>query len=327
MSLSRSAVALRRTAVHAVPTMLGIVVLCFLLLQLVPGDAVDVLAGQSGSATAETMSALREQYGLNQGLGSQLWSYLAHLAHFDLGRSVRFGTPVTQLVLDRLPATLLLMLSALGFALVLGIVAGWVMAAFANRWPDRILQVVVLLFYSTPGFWVGLMAIVLFSVKLGWLPSSGNATIGSALTGFDYLLDRARYLVLPSIALSTFFIAIYARLTRASMLEVTSQDFIRTAAAKGLHPFYIQLRHALRNALIPVTTMAGLHLGNLLGGAVVVETIFGWPGMGRLALDAVVGRDFNVLLGVLLLSSLVVIVSNAIVDQLHAWLDPRIEGH
>jgi len=327
MSLSRSAVALRRTAAQAIPTMLGIVVLCFLLLQLVPGDAVDVLAGQAGSATAETMEAIRRQFGLDQGLGARLWNYLTHLARLDLGNSVRFGTPVTELVLDRLPATLLLMLSALGFALVAGIVAGWVMAVYAGRWPDRILQVVVLLFYSTPGFWVGLMAIVLFSVKLGWLPSSGSATIGAALTGMEYLADRARYLVLPSLALSTFFIAIYARLTRASMLEVTGQDFIRTAAAKGLHPFQIQLRHALRNALIPVTTMAGLHLGNLLGGAVVVETIFGWPGMGRLALDAVVGRDFNVLLGILLLSSLVVIVSNALVDQLHAWLDPRIEGH
>ncbi len=306
--------------------MLGIIVLCFFLLQLVPGDAVDVLAGQSGSATAETMAAMRQHFGLDQPMLRQLVSYLDHLSHFDLGYSATFSTPVSKLVMERLPNTLLLMLSALGMAMVFGVLAGWVMAIFHDRWPDRLLQVVVLLFYSTPGFWIGLMAIVLFSVKLGWLPSNGSETVGTHLTGIAFLLDRLSYLVLPSLALSSFFIAVYARLTRASMLEVQGQDFMRTAAAKGLHPVALQVRHALRNALIPVTTMAGIHLGNLLGGAVVVETVFGWPGMGRLAMDAVTGRDFNVLLGVLLLSSLLVIVANAAIDLLQAWLDPRITG-
>jgi peptide/nickel transport system permease protein len=169
------------------------------------------------------------------------------------------------------------------------------------------------------------MAIVLFSVHLGWLPSSGSMTVGAPLSGLHVLTDRASYLVLPSLALSSFFMAVYARLTRATMLEVQSQDFMRTAAAKGLHPIAVQFRHALRNALIPVTTVAGIHIGNLLGGAVVVETVFGWPGMGRLALQAVVGRDFNVLLGVLLMSSILVIAANACVDLLQAWLDPRIQ--
>ena len=257
---------------------------------------------------------------------SQLVSYLVHLAHFDLGYSARFAMPVSRLILQRLPNTVLLMISALSTALILGILAGWVMAIFAGRWPDRVLQVLVLIFYSTPGFWIGLMAIVLFSVELGWLPSNGSETVGVSLTGLGLLEDRASYLVLPSLALSSFFIAVYARLTRATMLEVQGQDFMRTAAAKGLHPIAVQVRHALRNALIPVTTMAGVHLGNLLGGAVVVETVFGWPGMGRLALDAVVARDFNVLLGVLLLSSFVVIVANAGMDLLQAWLDPRIQA-
>jgi peptide/nickel transport system permease protein len=304
--------------------MLGIIVLCFFLLQLVPGDAVDVLAAESGSATAETMSAMRQRFGLDQPVLVQLVSYLDHLAHFDLGYSATFATPVSNLIMERLPNTLLLMLSSLTMALVLGILVGWVMAIFNGRWPDRLLQVMVLVFYSTPGFWIGLMAIVLFSVKLGWLPSNGSETVGMNLTGVPMLLDRLSYLVLPSLALSSFFIAVYARLTRASMLEVQGQDFMRTAAAKGLHPVTLQVRHALRNALIPVTTMAGIHLGNLLGGAVVVETVFGWPGMGRLAMDAVVGRDFNVLLGVLLLSSLLVIVANAGMDLLQAWLDPRV---
>jgi peptide/nickel transport system permease protein len=216
------------------------------------------------------------------------------------------------------------MMSALSLALLLGIVVGSVMAAWAGRWPDRALSVVVLLFYSMPGFWVGLMAIVLFSVHLGWLPSDGSMSVGANLKGFALIADRIGHLILPALALASFFIAVYARLTRAAMLEVQRQDFMRTAAAKGLHPFFIQLRHALRNALIPVTTVAGMHLGNLLGGAVVVETLFGWPGMGRLALEAVLARDFSVLLGVLLLSSFLVIIANMLIDLLHAWLDPRI---
>jgi peptide/nickel transport system permease protein len=323
--MQRTRTALRRTAIQAVPTVLGIIVLCFLLLHLVPGDAADVMAAENGSATAETMAALRHRFGLDQPLLTQLVSYLDHLAHFDLGYSARFGMPVSQLILERLPNTMLLMFSAMGMALVLGVLAGWVMAIFAGRWPDRVLQVVVLLFYSTPGFWIGLMAIVLFSVKLGWLPSNGSETVGEPMSGFHLLADRASYLVLPSLALSSFFIAVYARLTRATMLEIQGQDFMRTAAAKGLHPVTIQLRHALRNALIPVTTVAGIYLGNLLGGAIVVETVFGWPGMGRLAMEAVLGRDFNLLLGVLLLSSLLVIAANAGVDLLQAWLDPRIQ--
>jgi peptide/nickel transport system permease protein len=327
MPLGRTASIVRRTATQAIPTMLGIVVLSFFLLHLVPGDVADVLAGQSGSGTAETMTMLREQFGLDQPLLTQLASYLTNLVHFDLGTSARFGLPVSQLIMAALPNTLLLMACALSMALVLGVLAGWVMAIYAGRWPDRILQVVVLLFYSTPGFWIGLMAIVLFSVKLGWLPSNGNMTVGVTLSGWALIADRASHLVLPSLALSSFFIAVYARLTRATMIEVQGQDFMRTAAAKGLHPLTVQVRHALRNALIPVTTVAGMNLGNLLGGAVVVETVYGWPGMGRLALDAVTGRDFSVLLGILLLSSLLVIVANVGIDLLHAWLDPRIEAH
>lgn len=320
----RVARTLRRTAIHAVPTMLGIVVLDFLFLQLMPGDIADVMATEAGSATAETMAMMRERFGLDQPVMSQLLSFLGHLVYFDLGYSPRFNASVVDIIMARLPNTVLLMVTALGFALLLGIVVGSVMAAFAGRWPDRILSVVVLLLYSMPGFWVGLMAVVLFSVKLGWLPNDSNMTIGSNFTGWSMIADRAEHLVLPALALASFFVAVYARLVRASMLEVQRQDFMRTAHAKGLHPFLIQLRHALRNALIPVTTVAGIHLGNLLGGAVVVETLFGWPGMGRLALEAVLGRDFSVLLGVLLLSSFLVIVANVAIDLLHAWLDPRI---
>lgn len=320
----RIAATFKRTAIHAGPTVLGIIVLDFLLLQLMPGDAADVIAAESGTATAETMAALRERFGLDKSVFTQLVNFLGHLVTFDLGFSPRYNMPVLDMIMTRLPSTLLLMVTALSLALLIGIVLGSVMAAWAGRWPDRVLSVVVLLFYSMPGFWVGLMAVVLFSVKLGWLPSDSNMTIGANYTGWAMIADRASHLVLPALALASFFVAVYARLTRASMLEVQRQDFMRTAQAKGLHPFFIQLRHALRNALIPVTTVAGMHLGNLLGGAVVIETLFGWPGMGRLALEAVLARDFSVLLGVLLLSSFLVILANMVIDLLHAWLDPRI---
>lgn len=325
--LSRAGRSLARTLLQAVPTVIGIVVLNFLFLQLVPGDAADVIAGESGSATLESMEALRRQFGLDQPVLVQLLSYLDHLAHFSLGFSPRYNMPVGELIMSRLPFTLLLMVSAFTLSLVLGIAFGTLMAAFARRWPDRLLSVLVLVLYSAPGFWVGLMAIVLFSVKLGWLPSGGAMTIGADLSGWPAIADHLAHLALPSVSLACFFIAVYARLTRSAMLEVERQDFVRTAQAKGLSAFTIQTRHVLRNALIPVTTVAGLHLGNMLGGAIVVETVFGWPGMGRLALDAVMARDFSVLLGVLLLSSFVVIFANVFIDLLHAWLDPRIEAH
>jgi peptide/nickel transport system permease protein len=324
--LSRAGRSLSRTAIQALPVVVGIVVLNFLLLQLVPGDAADVIAGESGSATAESMAALRKQFGLDQPVLVQLVNYLDHLAHLSLGFSAHYNAPVGELILSRLPFTLLLMLSAFVLSLAVGIALGGLMAAFARRWPDRALSLFVLALYSAPGFWVGLMIIVLFSVTLGWLPSGGATTVGADLSGFARIGDLLTHLVLPSISLACFFIAVYARLTRSAMLEVERRDFVRAAEAKGLAPFTIQMRHVLRNALIPVTTVAGLHLGNLLGGAVVVETVFGWPGMGRLALDAVMARDFNVLLGVLLLSSFVVIVANVMIDLLHAWLDPRIEA-
>jgi peptide/nickel transport system permease protein len=314
-----------KTALQALPTIFGIVVLNFLLLKMLPGDVVDTIAMESGSASADTMAALRERLGLNLSLLDQMWGYLVRLAHFDLGQSARLGVPVTELILGRLPDTLTLVLTALAFALVLGIVLGWIMSVFAGKWPDRVISVVLMFVYAIPGFWLGLMAIVLFSVTLNWLPSNGNATIGARLTGWPAFVDHIRYLIMPALSLSLFYAAVYARLTRASMLEVQQQDFMRTAAAKGLHPLVVQFRHALRNALIPVTTVAGMHLGNMLGGAMVVETIFGWPGMGRLALDSVVNRDFQVLLGILLLSSIVVIIANVVVDVLQSWLDPRIE--
>lgn len=318
------AATLRRNALQAAPTLAGIVVLNFLLLQLAPGDAADVLAAESGFATEETMSALRMRLGLDLSVLAQLWDYLTGLLHGDLGHSARYGMPVAEVIWQRLPGTLLLMSVSLALAIGVGVALGATMAVFAGKLPDRILSVVSLLFYSVPAFWIGLMLILVFSVRLGWLPSGGSGTIGSGLTGWFALLDQARYMILPALSLALFYLAIYARLTRAAMLEVRSQDFVRTARAKGLSPFAVNARHVLRNALIPVTTMAGLHIGNMLGGAVVVETVYSWPGLGRLAFEAVMGRDFQVLLGILLLSSVLVILANLAVDLVQAWLDPRI---
>jgi peptide/nickel transport system permease protein len=320
----RTGKVLWRTLVQAIPTALGIVILSFFLLQLAPGDAADVMAGEAGSATEESMAALRERFGLNNPVLVQLYDYLLNLAQFSLGHSPRYGMPVSELIGQRLPGTLVLMTVALTLAILLGIALGSLMSVFAGRLPDRLVSVLSLLFYSIPSFWIGLMLIVLFSVRLGWLPSGGAGTIGSRLTGVSAILDQARYMVLPALSLALFYVAIYARLTRAAMLEVKSQDYVRTAAAKGLSPFVVTVRHVLRNALIPITTMAGMHIGGMLGGAVVVETVYSWPGLGRLAFEAVMGRDFTVLLGILLLSSMLVILVNAAVDLLHAFLDPRI---
>ncbi|MCW0207110.1 MAG: ABC transporter permease [Achromobacter sp.] len=327
MTSLRAAQTLARSLLQAVPTVIGVILLSFFLLQAVPGDAADVIAAESGSATEASMAATRSHFGLDQPVLRQLQAYVGNLVRLNLGVSPRYNLPVSDLIFSRLGNTVLLMLSALGCALAAGIALGAVMASFVGRWPDRVLSLAALLLYSTPGFWLGLMAIILLSVQLGWLPPGGVSTIGSAATGLAHALDVARHLALPTLALAGFYVAIFARLTRASMLEVSRQDFVRTARAKGLAPWAVARRHILRNALIPVTTVAGLNFGTLLGGAVVVETVFSWPGLGRLAYESVMARDYVVLLGILVLSSLLVILANLLVDLLHALLDPRIRVH
>lgn len=315
---------LTRSLLHAIPTVLGIVVLNFFLVQLAPGDVADVIAGESGLDSSEAIAQLRRSLGLDQPLLTQLLAYLYNLLHLDLGYSARFNMPILDLILQRLPGTLLLMLTALVIAVLLGMALGAIMSAFAGRWIDRVVAVVSLIFYSVPNFWIGLMLIVFFSVHLGLLPSGGSGSIGVEMSVFQMSLDKLSFMILPATSLALFYVAIYARLTRAAMLEVRSQDYVRTATAKGLSGFTINMKHILRNALIPISTMAGMHLGGMLGGAVVVETVYSWPGLGRLAFEAVVARDFSVLLGILLLSSIVVVAANAAVDVLQAWLDPRI---
>ena len=309
----------------ALPSLALVVILSFLLMKLAPGDVVDYIAAEAGAANAETSAALRAAHGLDQPLWAQFWAYGKTLASGSFGTSLRFNQPVSALIWARLPATLLLVALAITLAAALGIVAGTAMAAKPGGWLDRGLSLATLLFYSLPSFWLALVFMIVFSVLLGWLPSGGAQTLGKRLSGVDFLLDRARYLVLPVVSLALYYLAVYARLTRASVLEMRRQDYVRTAVAKGLSPLQVTLRHVLRNALIPVTTMAGMHVGGILGGAVVIETIFAWPGMGRLTYDAILARDYVLLLGILQFSALTVIVVNILVEMLHGLLDPRIE--
>jgi peptide/nickel transport system permease protein len=310
---------------QAVPIVAGIAVFNFMLLQLAPGDAADVLAGEAGGATPEYIAELKARFGLDQPVPVQLGKYLWNVARLDLGFSFRHNMAVVDLILSRLPATLLLMGAAIVLAFSLGVLLGVTAARHVNRPLDTVISVGALLAYATPIFWIGLMMILLFSVQLGWLPSSGMRTIGADLTGIAYAIDVARHLVLPATALSLFFMALYTRLMRASMLEVYSLDYVTTARAKGLTERRVAFKHVLRNALLPMVTMLGLQIGSMLGGSVLVETVFGWPGLGRLAFEAVFQRDNNLLLGILLLSSVLVVIVNVIIDLAYARLDPRIE--
>jgi peptide/nickel transport system permease protein len=315
-----------RRVLHALPMALLIVLINFMLLRLAPGDIVDVMAGEAGAATPEYMGQLRHQFGLDLPPYVVFWHYLRNILHLDLGYSFRHSMPVAELIGERLPATLLLMLTSLAIALVVGMTLGVLAARFRGRWIDEAVTMLSAAGFAMPLFWLGLMAIVLFSIKLRWLPTGGMTTIGGDDTGLlGSVLDIARHLVLPAGTLSLFFVAMYARLTRAAMLDVYGLDFIRTARAKGISELRVTLRHALRNALLPIVTLTGLHLGSLLGGSIVIETVFAWPGLGRLAFEAVFERDLNLLLGIFLCSSLLVIAMNLAVDLLYAVLDPRIE--
>jgi len=308
-----------------VAVVVGIAIINFFLLQLAPGDAAQVLAGEAGSATPEYMAALRKQFGLDQPLYVQFGRYIGNVLTFDLGFSFRHGMKVSDLILGRLPATLLLMSASIGLAAILGVAAGFIAARNAGRLTDTIISSVALLFYATPVFWIGLMLIVVFSVWLDLLPVGGMTAIEAGYTGFALAADIARHMVLPSVTLGLFYLAVYARLTRAAMLEVMTQDYVRTAVAKGVRPYRVALHHVLRNALLPIVTMLGLQIGSVLGGAVLVETIFSWPGLGRLAFEALFQRDLNLLLGILICSSVVVVVVNLLVDIIYTLLDPRIE--
>jgi peptide/nickel transport system permease protein len=313
-----------RRLLQLVPVVIAIGALNFLLLKMAPGDAADILAGQMGHASLEFTEQLRHEFGLDLPLVEQFLVYLGHLARLDLGMSLIQQQPVLDLILDRLPATLILMGAAIGIAVVCGVTLGVVAARRQGGWVDNLISVAALLVYATPAFWLGLMLIVLFSIRLDILPSGGMMQIGLANSSLAHAVDVARHLVLPALTLGLFYAAIYARLMRASMLEVYGQEFITTARAKGLSERSVAWSHAARNALLPVVTLAGLQVGHLLGGSILIETVFAWPGLGRLVFDALQQRDLNLLLGILFVSSVVVVLANLVVDLLYGALDPRI---
>lgn len=310
----------------AVAVVLLIATINFMLVHAAPGDPALVIAGQSGATDQKFLDSLRAEYGLDQPVAVQLGTYLGKVVRFDLGYSYRQQRPVLGLIGERLPATLLLTVTAFALALVGGTALGLLAGTRAGTWSDTAVTVVSLVLYATPIFWLGLILVLIFSVWLGWLPAFGYETIGGGAGGgpLARALDIARHLVLPAASLGVFYLAVYARLMRASIIEVSQQDYVKTARAKGVSEGRVVRRHMLRNAMLPVITVAGVQAGTLIGGSIVVETVFAWPGLGRLIFEAVLQRDYPVLLGIFLVLSILVIAFNLLTDALYRVVDPRI---
>lgn len=303
---------------------LAVIVLNFFLIRLAPGNPAMVLAGEAGASDPQVIAQIKHEYGLDKPVLEQLGVYLAHIGHLNLGYSYRDQRPVLRMILERVPATLLLTGVAFLFALTFGIAIGAFAARRSGQWADRLIGVVGLAFYAMPTFWVGLVLVLIFSAALGWLPPFGMHAMIAPKGGIANFGDLLAHLVLPAATLGLFYFAIYARLTRAAVLDVQNQEYVLTAEAKGLPPRRILTAHILRNALLSVITVAGMQAGQLIGGAVVVETVFAWPGIGRLAFEAVLQRDYNVLLGVFLTCAVMVVLFNLFTDILLRMIDPRI---
>ncbi len=290
------------------PVLIGISLIVFLLLRALPGDPAQVIAGEM--ATQETIESIRAQLGLNKPLYVQYGIFLSNLTRLNLGQSARTGQSVASEIGSRLPNTLLLAIVSTAIACLLGIPAGILSAVRHYSLLDYTVMVLALFGLSMPVFWLGLMMIIIFSVKLHLLPAGGIGTLS--------------HLVLPSLALAFFSTAFIARMTRSSMMEVMGQEFIVTARSKGLLERVVIFKHALRNAFIPIITVVGLQFGSLLGGAVLTETVFAWPGIGRLIVDSILARDYPMVQGVILVFALLYILVNLLVDILYAYIDPRI---
>lgn len=301
------AYATRRLLV-SVPTLFGVVLLVFLMVRLAPGDPAVLLAGEF--ATPETLEAIRARYGLDRPLPEQFLIYLGALLRGDLGESARSRRPVLVELKTYFPNTVELASAAILVALFTGIPLGILAALRPGSGLDLGVMVLALIGVSMPVFWFGLLAILIFSVQLGWFPVAGKGTLA--------------HLVLPAITLGVNATALLARMTRGALLEVLSQDYIRTARAKGLAERVVVFKHALRNALIPVVTVAGLEFGSLLAGAVITETIFAWPGLGQLLVGSILARDYPMVQGAVLLVATSFILVNLLVDLLYAWIDPRV---
>lgn len=326
-----------RRIYQLLPVLIGVSIIVFAIIHLIPGDPAQVILGEQ--ANAESIQKLRQQLGLDLPLYQQYFHFLLQIVQGDLGVSLLTQKPIIEEIVPHLAATVELTLFAMIFAVVVGVNIGIVSAWRRNTWLDYLPMIIALIGVSMPIFWLGLLEQWLFGLKLQWLPVLGreNARMPvEAITHF-YLLDTLlqgniakfletiRHLILPAMALGTIPMAYIARMTRSSMLEVLKHDYVRTAKAKGLHDFFVVYKHALKNSFAPVMTVIGLEVGRLLGGAVLTETIFGWPGVGQYIYNAIGYRDYAVIQSGILILAVIFIVVNLIVDLLYTYLDPRIQ--
>ena len=309
---------------QVLPVVFLIIAVNFFLMRLAPGDLADVMAGESGTYSVDYANSLRQKFGLSQPVLSQYWAYVVKLSHLDLGWSYRNSQSVLSLVLERLSATALLVVSAVLIAAVLGSALGTVAALTRSRTIDAIISTLSTAGFATPLFWLGLLLVILFSAHLKWLPSNGMYELGGHLTGWSAFADRLSHMVLPVTCLTVFYLAIYTRLMRSTVKEILHQDYVRTARAKGASRFRTAMRHIIPNAMLGMITLMGLQFGTLFSGSITIEAVFGWPGLGQLTLSAVTSRDYDLLLGILFLSSLFVLLVNVLTEVSYAFLDPRI---
>lgn len=336
--MTRAQVQVIERIIAAIPIMLGVVILAFLFMRMIPGDPVDIMMGEAGGVTLEEMDSLRAQFDLDKPLLVQLTSYLGKLTRGDMGYSIQRARPVKEVILEAVPATIELALFSLLFALVVGIPVGIASARYQNSVIDRFGMTASFLGISMPAFWLGIIGIIVFSLRLGWFPTSGRITYGMApatatgLLTLDALItgdaqalrDALRHLALPAITLGAGVAAVVARVTRSSMLEALKTDYVLFAKAKGVPEVIIVVRHALRNALIPTVTVVGLQMGTLLGGNMIVETIFGWPGLGRIVVDAIFSRDYPLVQAAVMVYALTFVVINLATDILYTYLNPKM---
>ena len=305
---------------------LGVIVLNFFLLQAAPGDVVDAMLAEAGGGDPELAARLRQSYGLDQPIYIQLIKYLGQVCIGDLGYSFYYDEPVATLILSHLPTTLMLTLSALILAVLFGTLFGVYAAIKPKGFFSNFVTVFSLFGYATPVFWLGMIVLLVFALYLPWFPAFGIRSIPEPDHPFDRALDIIHHLVLPTFTLAVLYLANYSRISRASMLDVLGADYIRTARTKGLSEPKVILKHALKNASLPVVTLAGLQLAQVFSGAVLVETVFSLPGVGPLLYESIVRRDFPVILGVLFGAATTTIVANIITDLVYKWMDPRIQS-
>ena len=309
---------------YGVILLAAVLVLNFSMMHMAPGDVADTISQSMGGADKEILDQIRADYGLDRPFLVQLGSYIGNVLSFDLGFSYFYNRPVTELILQRLPATLLLVFTAQALALIVGVLLGVISARRPNGLTSHFVTLLALFGYSAPVFWTGILLLIGFSLNVQWFPVAGMRDVTISGNFWVHFVDVARHLVLPVITLGSIFLALYSRLCRATMLEVLGSDYIRTAKAKGLHDRDVVYKHALKNSLSPVITLAGLQFSAVISGAVLVEAVFSWPGLGTLAFQSIIARDTPTILGILFFSALVVIVGNLLTDLILRLIDPRI---